>query len=212
MPEGTTVEDFELRKKGCLVVLTARQEWARGASDVEVVFDEELRPLRAWKRMTVPSSTRADGHADTRRYEMRVVPPTMKHRSSEGEITFDAIRGGRPEAVIGPGRGVLTAWIRRANLQVGEKVRVPVLDFREMLEVVRDVTLRREEDRVEPATSAFPGRRLRVYTVYGREAVFTDENNVVVGDLAGLRPSNASMGPEPPPAPTFQPPDPAHTP
>ena len=208
MSEGAARERFRLERRGCLVVYTGRQEWALGATDVEVVFDEELRPLRAWKRMTLPLSERDDGHADVRRYELRTEAAVLKQRRPDGEVRWAKIRGARPTAVIGPGRGLLTAWIRRAHLAVGDKVREPVLDFREMLEVVREVTLRREADRFDPAL----GRTVRVYTIYGREAVFTDEEDVVLGDLAGMRPASSVASPERPSAPLFGAPDPVGTP
>jgi hypothetical protein len=41
-------------------------------------------------------------------------------------------------------------------------------------------------------------RRVRVYTIYGREPFFTDENDVVLGDLAGLLPAgNEALPPLP---------------
>jgi hypothetical protein len=66
----------------------------------------------------------------------------------------------------------------------------------------------RQPDRHEESL----GRTVRVYTIYGREAVFTDEHNVVIGDLAGLVPWDQSTLPAPPPMPTFQPADPRTTP
>jgi hypothetical protein len=53
---------------------------------------------------------------------------------------------------------------------------------------------------------------VRVYTFYGQETVFTDDEDVVLGDLAGERPSDSLTIPEPPPVPTFGAIDPAHTP
>jgi hypothetical protein len=208
MSEGAAREVFDLWERGCLRVFTARQEWALGATDVEVVFDDQLRPLRAWRRMTLPRSERADGNADVRRYELRTEEVTMKQRNAQGVVRFAKIKGKRPTAVVGPGHGLVSVWIRRAQLKVGEKVREPVLDFREMQEVVRDVTLKREPDIFEPSLQ----RTVQVYTIYGREAVFVDENGVVVGDLAGLRPTATVATPLPAPLPLFGAPDPVGTP
>jgi hypothetical protein len=56
------------------------------------------------------------------------------------------------------------------------------------------------------------GRTVRVYTVYGRETVFADETDAVIGDLAGLRPHELAGTPVPTPMPMYGTPDPVHTP
>lgn len=206
--EPDVVERFEVRQRDCLYTFTTRQEWRLNLDDVEVVYDNELRPLRAWKRMTLPGSPRADGNADIRRYELRTAEVVLTKRTPDGARTHEIIRGGRPSVVLGPGRGNLTMWIRRANLAVGAKVRELALDIREPIETLRSVTLRRDPDLFQPAL----GRTVRVYTVYGRESVFTDENNVVIGDLAGLRPASLVTTPAPPAMPMFGTPDPVRTP
>jgi hypothetical protein len=218
MAEKSVVETFEATKTSCgIVVFEGREEWALMAADIEVVYDADLTPLRVWKRMTIPGSKRADGNADIRRYELRTPEVQIKRKSPEGETKYEILKqGGRRAvptgtkvgAVVGPGRGLITMWIRRARLKVGEKTHELVLDFREMVEMLEDATLERGDDRFEPSL----GKTLRVYTFYGRETVFTDENDVVVGDLAGLRPSESLATPEPPPAPTFGPADPVNTP
>jgi hypothetical protein len=200
-------ERFTLRHRGCLNVVTVRQEWPLGVADVEVVYDDAWLPLRAWKRMTVPGARGPDGGADIRRYELRTPGITIT-RLHGGQRTYEMLRGDRPTVVLGPGRGLVTAWIRRAHLPVGGRVREVVLDMREALEVVRQVTLRREPDQYV----AEYGRALRVYTVYGRESVFADEHDVVVGDLAGLRAHEVLRTPEPPPLPLYGAPDPVNTP
>jgi hypothetical protein len=198
------VEQYEYRRRGCLVVLTVRQEWARGVADVEVVFDAEWRPLRAWKRMTLPG---VDDVVDVRRYELRTDPATMTWRGDEGLRHF-WFRGGRPVAVVGPGHGMVSAWIKaNPELDVGETVRGQVLDFRELVERVDEVALRRDADRAVPGLGT-----VRVYTISGRESVFTDEDGWVVGDLAGLRPDAILDTEAPAPLPTPEPPDPRGTP
>ncbi len=199
------VERYEYRRRGCLVVLTVRQEWSHGVSEVEVVFDEAFRPLRAWKRMTLPG---ADEVKDVRRYELRSEPATMTWRGAEGLRHF-WFRGGRPVAVIGPGRGVISAWIKsQPDLEVGATVRGSVLDFRDLVERVDEVALRRDRDRAVPGLG-----KVRVYTIYGRESIFADEDGWVVGDLAGLRPDAILDTPAPEPLRTPGPPaDPRGTP
>ncbi|MFW5875579.1 MAG: hypothetical protein ACOCXM_02460 [Myxococcota bacterium] len=206
--QKAVVERFEIRKRDCLYVVTVRQEWSLGTSDVEVIYDEALRPLRAWKRMLLPAAEDPVEEADIRLYELRNDPPTLAWRRPSGELEYRVLKGGQPEAVVGPGRGILSMWIRAARLEPGEKQRVPVLDFRKDVENVEPVTLMREQDQDEPGL----GGRVRVYTVFGRETVFTDDRGIVVGDLRGLRPDESLDTPPPEPLPPVPPPDPVHTP
>lgn len=202
------VEYDQITRRGCLYVATVRQEWSRATADVEVVYDAQWLPLRIWKRMTIPGVLRADGQADFHRYELRTPETTIKHRDSDGNVSYEILRGPRPRAVVGPGRGLFTVWIRRAHLAPGETLREPVIDVREPIEVIRDATLRREPDMLVPWLS-YPAR---VYTIYGRETVYTDDHDVVIGDLSGLRPSSSLSTPEPRPLPLYGTPDPVHTP
>jgi hypothetical protein len=206
--EQSIVERYELRRRDCLYVSSSHQEWPLGIADVEVVYDANLLPLRAWRRTAIPGVPRADGSADTRRYEFRTPEVTIKRRTPEGRFEYEILRGGRPRAVIGPGRGLLTAWIRRAQLPVGGRLREWVLDIRPQLEELHEVTLIREDDQYVQDL----GRTVRVYTIYGREPVFTDESGAVLGDMAGLRPSALVHTPEPAPMPDYGAPDPVHTP
>lgn len=205
--EADVVERFSLTRRDCLAVFSARQDWHRNVSEIEVVFDARGLPLRAWKRMTVPGDPRGEAGADVRRYELRTPEVVITRRAPEVPRSFELLRGGRPTAVIGPGRGLLSVWIRRARLAPGGRVRELVLDMRELLERIRPVTLRREDDMNHPELG-----RVRVYTVYGRETVFTDENDVVVGDLGGMRNATRVPGPMPAPLPTPGAPDPVNTP
>lgn len=204
--EPDVTERFTLVRRDCLTVFTTRQDWHMNVSEVEVVFDARGVPLRAWKRMTIPGAR--DGAADIRRYELRTPEVVITRTAPDHPRGFELLRGGTPSAVIGPGRGLLTVWIQRAHLAVGQRVRETVLDMRELVEKIRPVTLRREPDMVHPDF----GRRVRVYTVYGRETVFTDDNDVVIGDLGGLRPADRVPGPAPAPLPVPDPADPVHTP
>ena len=98
-------------------------------------------------------------------------------------------------------------WLRRARLEVGGRVREPVLDIRQTPERIRDVTLMRLEDRDDAVLG-----RVRVYTIYGREPIYADEQDTVVGDMMGLVPARLATVPPPPPLESDGPPDPAHTP
>ena len=215
--DQNVAERFELRRTSCGYTFQSRQEWPLAISDIEVRFDASLTPLWAWKRLTIAGSTREDGNADTRRYELRTGDVFIKHRDAEGKLTMEKLLpGGRmpvPEgakvgAVVGPGRGVITAWIQRAKLPVGGKTRELVLDFRDMVESLEVGTLERVPDVYEPSL----GKSVRAYTFFGKETVFADENDVVIGDLAGMRPSDTVKTPEPPDLPMYGKPDPVHTP
>ncbi|MEZ4394949.1 MAG: hypothetical protein R3A48_28060 [Polyangiales bacterium] len=206
--EPDVVERFSFASRGCVEVFTARQDWHMNVSEIEVIYDPRGLPLRAWKRMTIPGARNGEGAADTRRYELRTPEVIIARREGQAPKRFEILRGPRPTAVIGPGRGLLSVWIQRANLRVGERVRENVLDMRELVERIRPVTLRREPD-MTPAGFASP---VRVYTVYGRETVFTDAQGVVLGDLGGMRPSELVAGPMPPALPVPSAPDPAGTP
>ena len=184
-----------------------------GISDVEVVFDEDYRPLRAWKRMSMPRppAGQLGPTPDIRLYELRGDPATMIRSSEEGREYF-TFRAPPPVAVVGPGRALLGAWIRQhLDLAVGETVRGPVLDFRRPAERIETVALRREADANMPDVAG-PGGHVRVYTVFGRESVFTDDEGNVLGDLAGLRPHALLDTPEPPELPSNEAPDPRGTP
>jgi hypothetical protein len=215
--EKNVVERFELTKTPCGFTLRSRQEWPLDISDVEVRYDSRLKPMWAWKRMTIAGSTRADGNADIRRYELRTGEAFIKRRDPHGELTLEkllpggrmrVVEGAGIDAVIGPGRGVITAWLKRAKLPVGGKIHNLVLDFREMVESLEMAALERSPDLFEPSL----GKTVRVYTFFGRETVFADDDDVVIGDLAGMRPSDSLSTPEPEPLPIYGGPDPVHTP
>jgi hypothetical protein len=204
--DKSIVEHYSIRERDCLYVVTVRQEWPMSTADVEVLYDQKLMPLRIWKRMTLPGLPDAGEKADIRRYELRTDPVSVKRRQMSGAIDYELLKGGRPVVVIGPGRGLISMWIKRAKLAVGQKVRELAIDVR-ALEKIGLVTLRREENMVHELLGP-----VRVYTIYGREAVFTDENDVVIGDLAGMLPDRVNTLPPPPAVPLYGTLDPVHTP
>lgn len=211
MREQSVSERWRLERRGCLYAMTLHQAWERQVTDVEVLFDAEWKPLRAWKRMAVPGAP-PDGRPDTRVYHLGEsateggVP--MRRASPEGRQAY-RIQGAAPIAVVGPGRALVSAWIRAAGpMEVGDVVRGPVLDFRRLVEKIDEVALRRDPDRDEPSL----GGRVRVYTIFGRESIFTDDEGNVLGDLAGLRTHASLDTPEPAPLPEYGEPDPRGTP
>jgi hypothetical protein len=203
MRDQEVVERFEIRRRGCVTVVRASQEWPLGTSDLDVVFDAELAPLRVWKRTTMPDASGPIGHRDVRLVELRTDPVGLTRRTPTGEWERFELRGAKPRAVIGPGRGLMTMWFRRARLSEGGRVREPVLDVREPIAQIREVTLQRLEDRDVEGLG-----RVRVYTIFGREPILTDEHDVVVGDLFGMRAASTMEGAIPDPLPDPGPIDP----
>ncbi|HTB78710.1 MAG TPA: hypothetical protein VK762_35955 [Polyangiaceae bacterium] len=215
--DQNVVERFELRKTACGYKFVSRQEWSANTTDIEVHYDANLTPFWAWKRMTLAASPRPDGDADTRRYELRTGDVFIKRRDPDGAIALERLLpggrmtvpvGARIGVLIGPGRGILTVWLKRARLKVGGKTDDLVLDIRNPLESLEIGSLERDADRFEPSLA----RNVRVYTFFGQETVFADDDDVVLGDLSGMRPSESLSTPEPAPLPTFGGPDPVHTP
>lgn len=213
MREQDVEERFTLVQTSCGYRMDGRQAWGFGISDVHVLYDQELRPLRAWKRLTRPGSERPDGHADVRLFELRSDDVGIQKRGHEGVLERKILRPGgrvgvpvgqRVGAVIGPGRAGLTPWLRRAKLAPGQKSRELVLDYRPHIEKLEIVTLAREQDAYVPEY----GKPLRVYTIYGREAVYADESDGVVGDLSGLRSAEVAPASSLPAMPDFGPADP----
>jgi hypothetical protein len=205
---GVLLERVRVERRGCLRAVTVRQVTGTLVADVEAVYDEGFLPLRLWRRYAAPRPGKGAPSVDLKRFDFRTPELTVKHRDEAGEVDYEVLRGkgGVPaRALVGPGRGLLTAWLWRARLAPGQKLRERALDFRGV-EVLRDVTLMRHDDRDDPGL----GRRVRVYTIYGREPFFADENDVVIGDLAGLLPAGA--GADPPPPVTLDAPDPIGTP
>ena len=202
------VERFEIRRRDCLVVATARLESEFELTDLEIVYDASGKPLRVWRRNTFAVTPDADGNPDIALYELRGAIPTLIHRKPNGSVEYQTLAGGRPTAVITRAQGLLTPWIQRSNLEVGESLHDVVIDLDTPDLIRADVMLRREPDLARPEI----GSTVRVYTVYGRDAVFTDPSGVVVGNLAGLVPAARVRTAVPRPQPTYGGPDPVHTP
>lgn len=211
-PDQDVVEQYRFVRESCRIVATVTQTWSRSITEVEVIYDLAWKPLRAWKRTHIPVRDHAPRLFDIRRYELRAGAANVIIGGGEEGMSRFWFRGGAPLAVVGPGRGLIYAFIQRAKregtLAVGEKLRVPVLDFRNPVERVEPVTLRRDPDRHDEVL----GRTVRVYTVFGRESVFADEHDVIIGDLAGLVPAEEVRTPIPTVLMPESPPDPARTP
>lgn len=204
----TIAERYRIEKRGCLHAVVTRQEWPMQIDDVEVLYNESLEPLRIWHRRTMPGSLRPDGNAHFKRLDLRTPQITLKHREDTGKVNLELLKGpGKPVALIGPGRGLFSMWIRRARLAPGQKTREMTLDFRGV-EKVAPVTLQRLPDK----HLDWLGRSARVYTILGREIVFADDDDTVIGDLAGLVLDEKAPSQAPRPMPTFEPLDPVNTP
>jgi hypothetical protein len=188
MRERGIDERFTLTREGCVLRFEGSLDWAGSRTETRIDFDPEtLAPLRATKVLTGEVG-QGGSLSETRRFELRGERVAVRDERADGSSQNWLLRAPlpvRPMAVIGTGRGVLTLWLQRAKLAVGGRVRELVLDMRENMEVVREVSLHREADRDDPRLG-----HVRVYTIYGREPFFADENDVVVGDLMGLVSSN----------------------
>ena len=182
MIERGLVERYEIRKMSCGFRFRSAQRWGGGHTEVEMIYDPNWKPLRAWRRMSAPGPRNTE-RLDVRRYELRTPEPRIRKVTTDGVLGFEHLRGKFPQVFVAPSRASIVVWVRKARLEAGQKERVPALDFREPLEKMRDVTLKREADRYQPEF----GRNVRVYTLYGREAYFFDEENNLLGDLAGVR-------------------------
>ncbi len=203
MTEESVIESFSLQARACLVVYTGHEEWAMGSTDLEIVYDADRRPLRAYMRSTAPGPQPAPERTDVRVFDLRGPHVELTRRAPLGDIERLRYRAPTPTVVIATGRGALTPWIQRSHLAVGGRVREAALDIRERVEVIRDVTLRREEDRDDPLLG-----HVRVYTIYGREPIYTDDDDVVVGDMMGLVPASLVDRERAPAVPTDGPPAP----
>ena len=202
------LERYEIRRRDCLVVATARIETALELTDLEIVYDASGKPLRVWRRNTLAVTPQRDGNQDIALYELRGAIPTLIHRRPDGSVEYQTLAGGRPVAIITRARGLLTPWIRASALAPGESVHDVVIDLDTPDLIRADVMLRREAD----LPRAELGGTVGVYTVYGRDAVFTDATGAVIGDLSGLVPAERIPGPLPLPQPMYGGPDPVHTP
>lgn len=192
MRENTMRESFELLEDDCHLIARTSVDWALGGTDVEVLYDREGLPLRAWKRATSPGPQPIAERSDLRVYDL-LGDPIMMRRGAEGTVESWRFRAGHPRVVIAPGRGILSMWLRRAHLAVGGRLRELAVDLRDNIEVLREVTLLRLDDRDDPELG-----HVRVYTIYGREPIFANDEDVVVGDMMGMRPASRVHGSLPP--------------
>ncbi|MCS6858216.1 MAG: hypothetical protein NZM37_10935 [Sandaracinaceae bacterium] len=205
MRDPSLVERFSIYWRGCHWVFEGSLDAATGGIDLEIVFDEELRPLRAWKRSTRLGSKRPI--TDIRAYDFQGPFVLLARRFGAEVLEGWRFKKAKPRLLLPPGRGGLSFVFWRLRLEVGERVREPALDLRGSFEKIRPLIVVRHPDRQDPELG-----RVRVYAIDGREPVFTDEQDLVVGDLAGLRPASLVKEELPPPIPRDGPPRPELTP
>ena len=173
-------ERFEIRRTTAGIVARAHVENAFSAVDIDVVADDHFVPLRVWRRATAPGIVN-DARPDLRLFELRVTPATMAHRGSDFTRDFARMEGQRPTALVTESVGLATLWLLRAHLSPATKSRESVLDFAKG-GIYQPGALTREADLVRPEL----GGRVRVYKIYGREVIFADDNDTVLGNLDGL--------------------------
>ncbi len=194
-------ERFSLRARGCHRVVSVHREGPREIVDAEVIHDESMRPIRAWRRIGRPGPRGIV--YDTRTYEFRTPFVTVTRVDAAGARTFEELRPKeRPTVVLAPGSAAMAVWIQSARLREGERLEAWVLDLRAPLERAWRSNLRREADMDVEGLG-----RVRVYALDG-ESYFTDARDRVMGTLAGLRELSVVGGELPMPIDGQQPADP----
>jgi hypothetical protein len=195
-------ERFSLRARACHRVVSVHREGPREIVDAEVIHDEAMRPIRAWRRIGRPGPRGIV--YDTRTYDFRTPFVTVTRVDAAGARTFEELRPKeKPTVVLAPGSGAMSVWIQSARLREGERVEAWVLDLRAPLERSWRSNLRREPDMTVEGLG-----RVRVYALDG-ESFFTDDRDRVVGTLAGLRELSVVGGELPMPIDGQQPAEPA---
>ncbi len=175
-----TWERFELRARGCHRVVSVHREGPRELVDAEVIYDESMRPLRAWRRVGKPGPRGIV--YDTRTYEFRTPVVTVTRVEASGQRTYEELRPKeKPTVVLAPGVAAMTVWIQSARLREGERTESWVLDLRDPLERAWRSNLRREPDMTVDGLG-----RVRVYSL-DEESFFADDQDHVIGTLSGLR-------------------------
>lgn len=191
--ESSTVEQMVLREGPQGSVARVRVDRPLQRITYDAVYDAAGKPLRFWRRVSVPGVLPA--RIDVRLFELRTQPIAISHRDPDGARDFAQMRRNEsPIALIGEAFSLLTPWIRHANLAVGGVVRGRSLDT-DKGGVMRNAALRRSEDMNMPEH----GGRVRVYRVYGRDVVFANDQNIVVGSLSGfvsIDPNGPAMPPQ----------------
>ncbi len=173
-------ERFELRARDCHRVVTVHREGPQSVVDSEVIFDVEMRPIRAWRRIARPGPRGIQ--YDTRTYEFRTPLVTSTHVEPNATRTYEEIRSKeKATVVIAPGAAAISVWIQQARLTEGTSAQAWALDLRTPLDRVWRSTLRRERDMDVEGLG-----RVRVYAL-DEESFFTDANDRVVGTLSGMR-------------------------
>lgn len=173
-------ERFDLRARGCHRVVTVHRESPREVVDGEVVYDESMRPVRAWRRIGKPSPRGI--LYDTRTYEFRTPFITVTRVESNGRRSYEELRPkDKPTIVLAPSNAGVITWIQSARLSEGGRVEAWVLDLRDPLERAWRSTLRREPDMNVDGLG-----RVRVYAL-DEESYFVDDRDRVIGTLSGMR-------------------------
>lgn len=173
-------ERFELRARGCHRVVSVHRESPQSIVDSEAIFDEAMRPVRAWRR--IATQGREGIQYDTRTYEFRTALVTITRVEANGRRTFEELRSKqKATVVIAPGNAAIALWIQQARLAEGSSAEAWVLDLREPLERAWRSTLRRERDMDVEGLG-----RVRVFAL-DEESFFVDAQDRVIGTLSGMR-------------------------
>ena len=198
----------------------SRQEWPLAIADVEVRYDATLTPhlgLEAHDHRRVAARRRQRRHPPLRASDRGGVHQAARRRREAsrsrnccpgGRMTVPA--GARAGAMVGPGRGVITAWLKRAKLPVGGKTEELVLDFRGHARVPRGSG---RSSATPTSTSRRSGRTVRVYTFFGQgDGVRRRRRRRHRRPRRDAPERSPSRPPSPRPLPTYGGADPVHTP
>jgi hypothetical protein len=186
MREQTVVERYSIARHGECLVGRVFLRWMLGDTALEVVWDRELNPVAAYKRMSYPGEPE---RFEERGYRMSDTESVMV-RVATHEVERFRFRGARPTAVVPTGRGLFSVLFRRhLGLEVGESARESVIDLRRLVERIEPGNVRRDPAR----DHEFTDEPLLTFTFMGRDTIFVDSRGFVMGDLAGLVATDAEL-------------------
>lgn len=166
-------EVFSSLRSDCLTVYDSKHEWNLGKNHNRLWVDDKGQPLLLKKEVWVGKKP------EEKFFQWNTKLAALMLKMNQDFFRF---KGELPLRVLTVGRYLLSAWIEAANLPVGGKERARVLDAREPFEKIKFITLMRKEDRQDSGLG-----RVRVYTIFGREPIYTNAQNHVVGDMWGMR-------------------------
>jgi hypothetical protein len=186
MLEKTVVERYSIARHGDCYVGRVHLSWKLGETALEVVWDRDLQPIAAYKRMGYPGDARL---FEERGYRVSESESVMVRAAPDGVERF-RLRGERPTVVVPTGRGLFSvAFMRALELSVAESKKETALDLRRLVERIEPASVRRDPGRASVGAGEPPS----TFTFMGRDTIFVDEDGFVIGDMAGLETTGAQL-------------------